>query len=178
MQKYIIPTLAAFILLTTGTAFAQQTSANHDLRVTIPEVVMIRIVAPDGETAFVAFDYADPANQGTYFTALEAGGGVLPPTSGNITDIEVLAIGTAWTVSVTATAFSALGGVGLDDITVTPDASFGTPFTLDDGTDAMTGSAGNWTSLGIDWESYALTVNGDETDGTETITVTYTIANP
>ena len=42
----------------------------------------------------------------------------------------------------------------------------------------MTGSAGNWTSLGIDWESYALTVNGDETDGTETITVTYTIANP
>lgn len=177
MKKYIIPTLAALVLLASSTAFAQQTEDDHDLRVTIPEVVMIRILAPTGEAAFVEFDYAATANQPTYFAALELGGNqTLPPTDGNISDIEVLAIGTTWQINVSAPAF-ALGGVSLADIGVTPDPAFGTPFTLSTGTAALGGGATPWTSLGIDWESYSLTVNGDEDAGDETIIVTYTIVD-
>ena len=48
MKKLLISTLAAFVLLATGSAFAQTTlaNANHDVRITLPNVAFLRFT-PD-----------------------------------------------------------------------------------------------------------------------------------
>jgi hypothetical protein len=178
MKKYIIPALAAFALASFGTALAQS-SASHDLRVTIPEVVGIRILptsAADVVTTSVVFDYAAAGNQAAYATALQSAGVVyLPPTSFSLGDIEVIAVGTEWSVAITTSGPLTNTGIDLSRVRVT--SSVHGVFTLASGAGVATGVATNWTSLGISGASYALGVDGTELDGDDLITVTYTISS-
>ncbi|MCA1789577.1 MAG: hypothetical protein LC667_06910 [Thioalkalivibrio sp.] len=174
MKKFLVSTLATFVLVSFGSVFAQQISDNHQLEVTIPDVLMIRVVTSDNTAATVQFDYANELYEDNYFAALEADGAWLPPTGGNITDVEVLAIGGPWTVDVTTGDF-ALAGLAREDVRVTPTAGF-SAFFLNDADDVASGSAGGgWTPLGISFDEYALWVDGDEGAGSDEITVTYSI---
>lgn len=178
MKKFLVSALAALVLLGAGTAFAQTDTATHNLNISIPDLVMIRIVTTDGSTTpFVTFDYGTGSgNEGTYITAIEnPGGDWLEPTEGNIDRVEVLvtSLDKTWDVDVEAGAF-VLDGLDASDVRVTPTS--GTGFTLAAGTGFASGSGGGgWTSLGISSNSYELFVNGEEEEGGDTIEVTYTL---
>lgn len=177
MKKLAIISLAAVVLASFGSALAQDT-ASHELQVTIPQVVGIRILptpAADVAITDVVFDYAAVANQPAYMTALQAAGVVyLPPTSYSLGDIEVIAVGTDWSVSVSTSGSLANTGIGLDRVRIT--SSLHGVFDLSDGTDIADGTPTAWTSLGISGASYELGVDGTEDAGDDTITVTYTIS--
>lgn len=178
MQKLLIATLATLVFGAFGSVFAQQDSVDHDVRITIPEVVMIRVVTDDEQPAFVAFDYAAAAHQATYFAVLEsaAGSGPLPATDTNLEDVQVLAIGTTWEVLVTTSGTFTTTGFELADVQVTPSAGDAfVAYTLATGTAIANGVATNWIGLGISGDDFALFVDGLESDGDDTITVTYTI---
>jgi hypothetical protein len=177
MKKLVIASLAAIAFASLGSALAQD-SASHQLQVTIPEVLGIRILptpAADVTTTSVVFDYAAAANQADYLAALATAGTVyLPPTSYSLGDIEVLAAGTDWSVSVTTSGTLANTGIDLGMVRIT--SSIHGAFTLGAGAGIATGSATTWTSLGISGADYELGVDGSELDGDDTITVTYTIS--
>lgn len=182
MKKLVATLIATGMLVGLGAVSAQAAatdSADHELRVTIPEILMIRIVVNDTLAPFVEFDYASAANQAAYLTAIEAPGGWLPPTSSNITDIQVLSIGLDWDLSVQATSFGA--GSGLSVVALSSDVAVfeGTAneyFITDTDSVVTSGGPGNYQSLGITGLAYSLWVNGDEDPSqTHTITVTYTV---
>ncbi len=180
MKKYLTATLAMFVLLATSSAFAQvadpplQDSSRHELTVTIPAAVMIRIVPTDSSpTAAVAFDFV--ANEASYLTAIEAAGGTwVGPTSHNLGAIEVLAVGSGWRVTVDTSADLANTGIGLDRVRVTRAASAG-QFLLNSTANIATGLAGTWQSLGISGDSYELLLDGTENAASDTIEVIYTV---
>lgn len=182
MKKYIIPLLASLVLLATGTAFAQiqdpplQDDASHDLIVTIPAAVMIRIVPTDASpSAAVAFDFV--SDDTAYLAAIDTpAGDWVDPTSHNLGAIEVLAVGSGWRVAVQASAALTNTAIDLDQVRVTSTVTAIGDFVLDTAAaDIATGPAGTWQSLGISGNSYELFVDGSETAGSDTITVTYTV---
>jgi hypothetical protein len=180
MKKLVATLIATVVLFGFGTVSAQATdSADHELRVTIPEILMIRIVTTGPNPAFVEFNYAAAANQPAYLTAIEAPGGWLPATSSNITDIQVLSIGLLWGLTVQATSFGDGSGLSVADGESDVAVFQGTPdqfFITDLDSDVMDGGPGNYQSLGITGLDYSLWVNGDEDPSqTHTITVTYTV---
>lgn len=169
MKKFLVSALATVVLVSFGSVFAQQT-ADHQLRVTIPDVLMIRILTDDGTSPFVAFDFL--ATQATFLAALDTGA-MLPATDGNLTSVQVLAIGSSYTVDASASAFT-LAGLARGDVLV--QMQDGNDFRLDSGDDIATGGAtGGWFDIGIATDSYFLFIDGDEAAGTDTITVTYSI---
>lgn len=176
MKKYIIASLAAIALASLSSALAQDT-ASHELQVTIPEVLGIRTqptTDADLSVLDVVFDYADVDNQAAYLAVLATpGSGWLPATDYSLGDVEVLAAGTGWRVTVSTVGTMANTGIGLARLRVTP-TSFGA-FTLDSVANVATGSATTWQSIGISGASYELFVDGTETAGDDTITVTYSI---
>lgn len=176
MKKFLVTSLAAIVVASLGSAFAQNT-ASHELRVTIPQVVGIRIQStPAAEVVptTVVFDYADSGNQAAYLAAIGSGvGNWLPPTGYSLGEVEVLAVGTGWRVTVAASGSLTTTGIDLDQVRVTPTA--GAAFLLDSVSNIATGTATAWSGLGISGASYELFVDGTEDAGDDTITVTYSI---
>lgn len=192
-----------FVALAVPPALAQATdrdAAGHDVAVTIPSTIGIRIVGTG--PARVTFDYA--ADLPGYLAAAEAGAPLEPTSVSGFDDIEVRAPGRvgapAWYVTVTASplAYSGAGageGLELADLGVAPGESSGlspefpiwllgvvapnwtlssTPQWIAYG---YVGS-GRWRSLGFNGDDYRLAVQGDEDPGVWQSTVTYTMVMP
>ena len=173
MQKYIIPTLAAFILLATGTAFAQTATAGHDVTINIPNVAFLRFTAtttPSDTTALV-----NPILDIVFSPSaaeVESAATVAPTNVPSWGDLKVYVNrDTNWTVDV---EFAPNAG-SFDWSKVSMD---GTAWDL--GADAQVGSGSNagWSSLGFGGEGFRLALDGLETAGTYSGTVTYTLTAP
>jgi hypothetical protein len=180
MKKFLATILASLVLVSFGSVFAQ---VQHDVTVTIPEVVTIRFtdgtsrapVTTDLDLAFnITGDAADFA--GTY-----------PPTNvatRDWADVQVFQNrATAWSVSIAVTPLAT--GFDWTKVSVTPGSAnaIATPFDL--------GSAGviaantylnaaprGWNSLGFGPGDFLLTLDGTEDAGTHTATVVYTLTAP
>lgn len=208
MKKFLVSALALFVLGSFGSVFAQANTADHDLQVRIPNLLMLRITngisTASVATPVVNFNFIDNAGGLTAYLALVEGGvaGSLGPTFSNFGDIVVLSNRGAWTVDVEASAFVFIddvittgedvpngAGLALSDITIDPSAVAGGPNGITSINDTFTLStveqsiaAGTrtqgWTSLGIGGSAYSIAVSGDEGPGTYDTTVTYTITAP
>jgi len=202
MKKFLIATLVMFVLGSVGVVFGQANTASHDLRVRIPDLLMLRIT--NGSNASVAapvvnFNFVDNAGGlAAYLALVESGvAGNLDPTFTNFGDVVVLSNRGSWVVTVAATNFDfqpddsvgdGAAGLALSDITVDIGATAGSngitsindTFALS--FDPQTIVAGTrtqgWTPLGIGGNSYSIAVSGDEAPGTYDTTVTYTITAP
>ncbi len=191
MKKFLVSALATLVLASFGSVFAQSNAADHDVRVSIPEVLMLRFTLGssnaavaanldiefdmDGDTAYDAWLAA--ANPAATF---EAG----PTNSGDLgwDDVKVFVNRSQpWSVTMT-----------LDNEVVTPDAGWDwgkiqvTPsgagvatnaFGLDD-SGVANGTARGWSSLGFGPQNYALTLDGSEIAGDYSATVVYTLTAP
>ena len=180
MKKYIIPTLAAFILLATGTAFAQQNIARHDVEVRIPEVLMLRFTSGNSNAAVsndlnLLFDLTNEFDDGL------AGTYPVSNTPG-WDDLKVFVNRfSTWSVSMALSNVSVPTNAVWDwsEIAVTPaPTGAASDFTLTDTTVVGSNSARGWTSLGFGPDQFALTLDGTEVAGTYTATVTYTLTAP
>jgi len=184
MKKLVATLIATSMLVGMGTVSAQ---ASHDVTVTIPQVMMIRIV--DGSNAAasnpgVIFDIAADAYAALFENA--GTGGPLSSTSAqNFGDVRVFSTAT-WRVNVSASETGAAWeGLSLADISVEPSETPGTnverevdEWNLATTANLFAGAATRgWRSLGFSGADYILTVNGQES-GTYTASVTYTIAAP
>ena len=200
MNKFLVSTLAMLVVVSFGSVFAQSNTASHDVRVRIPDLLMLRIVDGTGNNTVAApvvgFDFdTNAAGRAAYMTVVEDGAAAdLEPTSSNFGDIVVLSNRASWTVDVAAADFTftdnvATDGVDVDayglalsDISVAitgADTSVGASFTLGTNQDIASGSrTTGWRSLGIAASGYRITVNGDEAPGTYVATVTYTVTAP
>lgn len=179
MKKFLVSSIIGALLLTAGQAFAAvhvpSDDASHELEIVIPEVLMIRIDA-SGDSA-VVFDYGSEFDR--YFELLEGGGsGALAPTQRSFENISVFANYDAWTVSVTAKGDALVNervsvhpSAGSDFLTVSE-------FKLDGSAIAQGKQTQGWQPLGISGNDYLLAVNGTETPGTYTATITYSITAP
>ena len=191
--------LLAVMMIVFGWAGAQ--GAAHDLSVTLPDVVGIRVVGGGSGARSVVFDYAgDP---GSYLGAVQAGSVLLPTGVTRFTDVQVNATRNGrWNVEVVASPLTYVGpgsgtGVNLADIVVVRgvrsglvqdaisgpgnSAGYVTEWRL--ATDPQRiafsrGSSGGWRSLGFNGWDYGLTVDGDEDPGTYTTVVTYLLTAP
>lgn len=182
MKKLVAAAIVSCILLGSGAVFAQDTPAlpvsasqSHGVSVTIPSLLMIRIVDEDSN--------AEVGSPDAVVFALEAGtfepeGANAHTNQPNWSDIRVFTNAAGWRVFVETEGGSTdfdWGKVG-----VTP-ATYGA-FELPRQTDARVQIASaetrttGWLSLGIGPSSYVLTLTGDETPATYTTTVVYTIA--
>ena len=186
--------LAIFVL---GTPQALGQSAEHQLSVSTPSYVGIRIVGSGTGARAVIFDYA--ARPDAYLTAVDTGA-ALPPTAVNRFDDVQLNVTRRgrWRIHVQATTFvyagsAAPAGLALSDIRVTrtrpQNAVFGpgnsaryeTTWTLSTTpTEIATSnrSTGGWRSLGFSGWDYSLAVDGDEAAGSYTTVVTYSLTAP
>lgn len=184
MKKLVATLIATSMLVGMGTVSAQ---ASHDVTVTIPQVMMIRIFDDSNATASnpgVIFDIA----AGAYAALFEddGTGGRLPSTSApNFGDVRVFSTD-SWRVNVSAsTTGDEWEGLSLADISVAPSETPGTnvdrrvdEWNLTTTANLFVGAATRgWSSLGFSGADYILTVNGQES-GTYTASVTYTIAAP
>lgn len=178
MKKLIITSLTAALLLTASHALAAVSNPNdasHELEITIPEVLMIRIDASDNSS--VIFDYGTDFNQ--YFDLLEDGSsGTLPPTTKSFENISVFANYEHWVVSVTAKGHELV----TERVTVAPtnpSTYLGTTeFKLDGNEIAKGTQTQGWQPLGISGNDYLLYVDGTETPGEYNATITYSITAP
>ena len=181
MKKLITTALVTGLLLGLG-ATAAQASVDHELRIEIPAVLMIRFV--DGAGVAVA-DAATVAFEPTA-AAIAAGNLEFGPASVDLNwaDVEVFA-------NTTDTNWQLLVATDNDDfewskVTVTPAGGLLTEaFSLPEGeasrifasTTLAAPLGAVWTALGISPATYELTLDGFEDEGTYETTVTYTIAD-
>ncbi len=201
-MKKVLSLLVVAAAVLMGSAMAQTDS--HDVSVTIPNLLRLRIV--NGSTAeaaapSVAFDYNTlAANVDKYIAEVNGttSGGLAPTTVTDFGNVIVFSNRTSWEVRVNASALGfadtftlgvAAGGVALSDIVVKPSGVKGTGVTTVAANWDLANTSGNvngdlvangakttgWSSLGFSGNDYKLTVNGDENPGTYTTTVTYTI---
>lgn len=170
----------------------------HDVTITLPAYIGIRIVGTGTGPRSVTFDYV--ANPNTYFTAIDAGGGTLPPTAvSRFDDVEVnISRNGRWRIHVLATTFAYTGpaapaGLALGDIRVDRtrpqnavfgpgnSARYATFWTLSTTATEIASSnraTGGWRSLGFSGWDYSLRVDGDEAGGTYFTVVTYSLTAP
>jgi len=184
MKKLVATLIATSMLVGMGTVSAQ---ASHDVTVTIPQVMMIRIVDGSNVAASnpgVIFDIDADAYAALFDN--DGTGGRLPSTSApNFGDVTVFSTA-SWRVNVSASETDdEWEGLSLADITVEPSRAPGTNVNrnLDVWSLATTANLFNgtatrgWRSLGFSGTDYLLTVDGRES-GSYTASVTYTIAAP
>jgi hypothetical protein len=184
MKKLVATLIATSMLVGMGTVSAQ---ASHDVTVSIPQVMMIRIV--DGSNASapnpsVIFNI-DASAYAALFEGDGTGGQLASTSAPDFGDVIVFST-MPWRVNVSASE-TGDGWVGLSlaDISVVPSNTPGdnvteslTTWNLATTTNLFVGRATRgWRSLGFSGMDYSLTVNGEES-GTYTASVTYTIAAP
>jgi hypothetical protein len=182
MKKTAATMFITLLLVGFGGAMAQS-SQSHQVQVALPNVLMIRLTMGDATAAItspsaVIFDLSglsaaafDP--EGTY-----------PPTNvatSNWDDVQVLAnAGGTWTVSMATNN----GLFDWSKITVTPvvgglvTAAFDLPSNGSEELHDGTGSTNGWSSLGFGPDNFRLALDGSETAGGYSTTVTYSIATP
>jgi hypothetical protein len=195
----LLMTLVA--LVTAGSVTAQSTQ--HELRVTTPDFIGIRIVGSGTAGARgVTFDYGTAAEA---YLAATGGSGNLPTTSVNRfdrIDVQVTRQG-RWSLHVIATPFAFSGpgdpaGLALSDVRVERGATSGlvqnaipvggggnngyaTSWSLSSTAQRIAwrnGGTGGWRSLGFSGWDYTLRVHGDEAPGSYLTTVTYFLTFP
>ena len=182
MKKLVVISIVTTMLLGLGTVFGQASAtADHDVSVTIPSLLMIRLTLDSNVDAVanpdaVVFSWgvADFEPVGTF-----------APTnlvSANWDTVRVFANGDGWSLSV---ATVATAGFDWSTVRVTPQEVSGVAlaaFDLPDGTSSELISGqdrtNGWRDLGFGPAQFALTLDGSEEPDTYTTTVTYTVANP
>lgn len=191
MKKYIIPTLAAFILLATGSAFAQTTldTAEHEVTVTIPEVAILRFTNGNANAAVTSgldlefdfssvFDVTDP----DAFVVADLVGDHGVSNSPGWSDLKVFVNrSSTWSVTMELQNES-LADASWDwsNIAVTPTGTgaLANAFTLADSGIVTASSARGWNSLGFGPGDFLLTLDGSEIAGVYSATVVYTLTAP
>jgi hypothetical protein len=177
MKKLVATLIATGMLLGIGVVAAQP--ATHELSVTIPQMLLVRIVVDDNVLPFVEFDFAN--NPAPYLAAIELGGAFVSPTDSNIIDIEVVSIGDSWTLSVGATAFAATSGLSVAsaDSDVVVFQGLTNQFAITEAAAPVRFGPAGYQSLNITGFDYRLFVDGDENPvGTHSIMVTYSVVQP
>jgi hypothetical protein len=180
MKKFLVSTLATFVLVSAGSVFAQAT-AQHDVTVTIPEVVMLRFTSGTSNAAVttnqdVEFDLTSAFADGL------AGSYAMTNTPG-WDDLRVF-VNRASSWSVTMGLSNVVVPVDADwdwsEIVVTPSGSglATNPFGLDDSGIVTAATARGWSSLGFGPQDFELTLDGTEVAGDYSATVTYTLTAP
>lgn len=191
MKKIVATILAALVLASFGSVFAQSNVAEHDVRVAIPEVLMLRFTLGTSNAAVttnldIEFDLVgNTAYDAWLADANPAATFETGPT--NLADLgwDDLKVfvnrSQPWSVTML-----------LDNEDVTPDASWDwgkiqvTPtgsglatnaFGLDD-SGVANGVARGWSSLGFGPGDFELTLDGSEVAGAYSATVVYTLAAP
>ena len=196
MKKLVIISIVAAMLLASSAAFAQP-SQSHDVTVTIPNVLMIRIVNAPGNSTVqnpdaVSFDLAARlGGTGDDFLTSDDLEDVFAPDTGSLnwSDVRVFAnrLG-SWTVTVgledtspedndpeydfdwTKLSVLASGaGVGL--------GTFDMPAAGSE-TDFVRAGRANWLSLGFGPGDFRLELDGSEPAQSYSATITYSIAAP
>ena len=198
--------IARFALLTALIASiatpAHAQTEQHDVTVTLPTYIGLRIVGAGTGPRSVTFDYA--ADPDTYFTAIDTGSGALPPTAvSRFDDVQVNVVGFGyWSLYVQATPLDYSGpgsgaGLNVSDLRVNRGSASGltqnaitifwflgsytTSWNLSTTPQRIARSllgTNGWRSLGFNGLDYTLNVNGDEDGGTYTTTVTYYLTAP
>jgi hypothetical protein len=176
MKKFLVSSFIGALLFGAG-AFAQDLggSASHELEIVIPEVLMIRIDAAGASN--VVFDYGTSFE--AYFELLEDGSdGQLAPTERSFENVSVFANYEAWLVTVEADGDALVS----ERVSVRPAAPSRymsvERFGLNGDTIARGSQTQGWRPLGIAGSDYLLAVDGTETPGTYTATITYSISTP
>ena len=185
MKKLVLISIVAALLLGASAGFAQPTnspqSAGHDVSVTIPNLLMIRLTlgsdlaaVEDPTSVAFSWDAAGFEPVGTF--------GPTNLASANWDAVRVFANGTGWSFAVETEATL---GFDWSSVTVTPQAVDGVTmasFALPDGGEAelLTAQAptSGWRDLGFGPAQFSLALDGSEEPETYTTTVTYSIANP
>ncbi|MCA9329452.1 MAG: hypothetical protein KC422_12450 [Trueperaceae bacterium] len=183
---YIALTIVALFL-----TFAQAQTDNHSLKISIPNYVGIKIVDSAGKIAVNAsVDFDFEADFTSYAVAVAAGGADLSPTAVNgFSDIQVFTTQSAyWYVRTRAVVSSGFtGGINVGDISVDPGSvsglSRGTGFSwVNPGWSLRTNwrtiaygffSTMGWSSIGFNGQDYKISVQGNESVGTHSLTVYY-----
>jgi len=180
----------------TSTALAQ--SISHDVNVTIPDIIGIRIIGGGAGERAVTFDYA--ADPGAYLAATRGSGVLLPTAVNRFTDVQVnVTRNGRWSVEVVATPWTYVGSgtatnLPLGSVRVirgvrsglTQDAisgQGGSAFywatwslsTANQRIASRTGATGGWRSMGFNGWDYELLVDGSEDAGSYTTVVTYVL---
>jgi hypothetical protein len=195
-HRRAVRVLVLLCLAWTSTALAQ--SISHDVSVTIPDVIGIRIIGGGPGDRAVTFDYAaDPAA----YLAATRGSGVLLPTSVNrFTDVQVNVTRRGrWSVEVVATPWTYVGSgtaasLPLDSVRVVRgtrsgltqnaisgpggSAFYWAAWSLSTASQRIasrTGATGGWRSMGFNGWDYELLVDGSEDPGSYTTVVTYVL---
>lgn len=180
MKKSIVISIVAALLFGLGSAFAQDSQdTGHDVSVTIPSLLMIRltsgtdlgaVASPDA--VVFSWDAADFEPVGTF----------APTNTANWDTVRVFANGQGWSLSVATTATA---GFDWSNVRVTPQDVDGVTiaaFDLPDGdSEELIGAQARttgWRDLGFGPAQFELTLSGSEEPNTYVTTVTYTIANP
>ena len=185
MKKYLIATLAMFVLGSYGVVFAQPftSSASHQVTVTIPEVVTIRFTngtsrAPVTSNVNLAFaPTADQASDGGSFQASNL-------ASRGWDDVQVFQ-NRENTWSVSFAVIDPTADFDWDSIAVNPSGvdaialafDLGTPGAIAANTYDNANPRG-WNRLGFGPADFMLTLDGTETAGDYSATVVYTLTAP
>lgn len=187
--------LAASMAALASTAAAQTQS--HEVSVTVPATIGLRIVGTGTGPRSVTFAYG--SNPQAYTTAVEQDE-LLPPTAvSRFADVQLNVTRRGrWRLHVQASTFVFTGsaaptGLALSDIQVIRSgpqdavngsggsATYASTWTLSTTGIEIASSpnpTGGWRSLGFSGWDYRLTVDGDETPGTYTTVVTYSLIAP
>jgi hypothetical protein len=187
-MKKVLTLIASILILSMGSVFAQTTATqdakSHDVEITIPSVVRIRL-ATNATTTNVTSPDAVRFNITSFVPGV-----ALAPTNEtfNWDRVIVLSNKSSWSVTVALSNTSLPTGVTSFDwskvsVNVAANNSF-TPANFNLGVDPTTkiatgpGKTESWQSLGFGPQSFRLTLDGTEDPGTYKTTVTYTITAP
>ena len=182
MKKLVLISIVAALLLGSGAVFGQEVTvdASHDVRVVIPEVVMIRLT--NGASNDAVTDDTEVTFDLSSFTADDLVGTHEPDNVSAWDDVKVFVNrNVTWTVQVEVSQTAGpVDEIFLwDKISVTPsEAGLADPFTLSDGTEIASSAERGWQSLGFGQADFALELDGTEVVGDYTASVTYVLTAP
>jgi hypothetical protein len=189
---------AMLCLAWASTALAQ--SLSHDVSVTIPDIIGIRIIGGSAGPRAVTFDYA--TNAGAYLAATRGSGVLLPTAVNRFADVQVnVTRNGRWSVEVIATPWTYVGsgtaaslplasvrvirGVrsGLTQNAISGpggSAYYSATWPLSTANQRIasrTGATSGWRSMGFNGWDYELLVDGSEDPGSYTTVVTYVLVS-
>ncbi len=182
MKKLVVVSIVAGLLLSSGAVLGQGVTddASHNVRVVIPEVVMIRLT--NGTSNDAVTENTDVTFDLSSFTADDLVGTHVPSDVSAWDDVKVFVNrNVTWTVKVEVSQTA-----GPEDetflwnkISVTPSAAgLADPFTLTDGTEIASRDERGWQSLGFGPADFELDLDGTEVVGDYTASVTYVLTAP
>jgi hypothetical protein len=179
MKKLVASLIATGMLVGMGFVLGQ-TTQDHDVVITLPELVMIRLVdstnllaplAPVTSPDAVEFDLDAEYDADSFDPT-----GTYGPTnlSFNWDDVLVFSNGGGWEVTIDLTFSTSLNGSPLFNwAKVSVPGMF--DLVIGDEVGSGASSTGGWRSLGFGPNDFSLALDGTEVPDTYSVTVTYTI---